>query len=239
MGMFDYVTVQVQSTPNSSGYDVALHVPAGTGLQLKTSETDPCTYDSTKPHVWPTPGIVYHRLGSTFALVRCSLGDGVTDLTFVGRIREGNNAYSVGSYAEVEDVPQSWHQADHSVTYYVLGTEGNRIRATSTTLADGMFPYSFTPKHVNEALTTSTAPYNNAAAAWTGVNAGVSLATSNSYTTAEVRIQGYYRPGSSLFGCRPGTIACVEHSVLVGHIRMNPLPKPCGLKANRSGEQNW
>ena len=171
-GMFDYVTVQVQSTQNSSGYDVALHVPAGTGLQLKTSETEPCTYGSTQPHVWPTPQLAYHPLGSRFALVRCSLGDGVTDLTFVGRVREGNNAYSVGSYAEVENVRQSWHQADHSVTYFVRGTHGEDIRATSTNKLTSMFPLPLPGDVVNKALyEDGVSPYDNAAAAWTGVNA--------------------------------------------------------------------
>ena len=211
--VFTYFTVQllvpqvVLDDVNSLDYKVSMNVPTGTGLQLKKSKRESCSYGSQSPAQWTW----LTNTNTKYYFVRCSLGDGATDLTLNAKVLRGGNEYPVGTYARVEKVPQSTHQKDNSVTYHVRGSSGKTITFVEDGQQEGMFPTP--PSDPNFKMPPSTpfidpAVYVKAAAVWHDLGAGVTVnkAAKNSF---EVEIRGYWGDNDKI--C-PQTVACVRAS---------------------------
>ena len=207
--LFTYFTVKlvvpdaVRNAASSAQYKVVMSAPAGTGLQAKKSRLESCSYGSQ-------PSAPWNRLNdpaAEFHLVRCSLGDGDTDMTLYATVARGGNEYNVGTYARVAKVPQSLHRADNSVTYHVRGTSGDTINDIETAEQEGMFLTP--PSDPDFKMPTSTALYDlavyaKAAAVWNGVGAGVTISRGTKKPFV-VEIRGYWIDDAKC----PQTIACV------------------------------
>ena len=189
--VFDHAEVRLAGATNAHGYEVAVHLPAGTGLQLKDSASEGCTYKPTwsPPHLWPTPALVYKPMRGSFYLVRCSIGDWATDLTLMGRLKEGNNTYSVGTYVRVEDLRHSRHQSDHTVKY-VLGTMPPTATPTRTPSAgsERHEPYHPTPTPIP--TPAFPAAIATAAATWDGLSNGTDVRFCKNDTCGSYNVDG-------------------------------------------------
>ena len=228
-GALDYATVGLEGTVRASEYQVAMHAASGTGFQVKKLPTESCPYvpgggdpkasSPSQPNLPPAPSAWQSLDNATFYLVRCTLGNSDADLTLLGRVSEDNATYSVGAYAEIKNVPPSWHQHDNKVTYFVIGTEGENIRATTTrnpVFVEGMFPEPTRGEGEPNELFTKGLPnvfaiYDTAAAAWQNLKGGVTLARSTISLNVDVKIRGYFAGGEVHPNCTAGSVACVLH----------------------------
>ena len=217
--VFTYFTVKlvvpdaVRNAASSAQYKVVMSAPAGTGLQAKKSQLESCSYGSQ-------PSAPWNRLDdpvAEFHLVRCSLGDGDTDLTVYATVTLGGSEYHVGTYARIQDVPQSLHQADNSITYHVRGTSGKTINIVETLQQEGMFP-GLVPGFKMPTTTAFIDPsvYAKAAAVWHDLGSGLTI-TKGAETSYEVAIRGYWNDKVSFDYC-PETVACVRGFFLGSHL---------------------
>ena len=190
-------------------YQFRVGIPSTTGFQLNT---EICMWPSVSPKSMLSSSTTalwsrWVRQNETFDLVRCGLGS-KTPIEVKVLIKFGNNGASSPLYSKRMTIKHAWHQDDKSVTYYVRGTVGNEIRATSTGSLVGMFPEPLAGEAINTVVTQSLSMYDHAAAPWHNVNAGVSIKRASDKSSAEVLIRGYYAPGTDAT-CDPDTIACV------------------------------
>ena len=244
-GVFTYVTANLEvpkalrNAPNSDDYLASIEAPPGTGLQVKSSKAQSCSYDSKSSTPWkwvsPTtsPSKSLTAASTEFYLVRCSLGNGASDLRLKGKVLWGaDNIYPVGTLAKIENVKQAYHQEDNNVTYRVRGSSGKTINFVENGQQEGMFPTP--PSDPNFKMPTSTpfidpSVYTKAAAVWHDLGAGVTVnkAAKNS---SEVEIRGYWKDDdknvprpSPAFGPEPRAI------------RMMASHRPCGSRTHRNG----
>ena len=201
--VFQHVTTTVRAAIHRpDGFQFRVNIPAGTGLQVNRKT---CDRSATST---PTPWSRWFEGNGSFPLVRCGIGSAPAPKIEVWVKLEQNGTRTLLRTTTMT-VPQSWHQADNNVTYYVLGTEGNKIRATSTLKYVGMFPVPDAGQAPSKLLTSSLSRYDNAAAAWAGVNSGATTTRVRSKASAEVLIRGYFNPATNEDRCG-GSIACVE-----------------------------
>ena len=195
--MFDYVTVKLKGDSKLySTYVGSFEATIGTGLQV-TLQGGSCKYPS--PMKTRLESKYLKPLTTEFHLVRCGLGTGMSTLTFIAQEYRGGKYYDLGTYAQVLNVKQSWHQADNAVTYYVKGTSKGtggakatiRVMDDPVTGEEGMFRYVANAEEPDTALFTIS-NYFNAAKVWSDVGAKATITSATSSSTAGVVIEGYW-----------------------------------------------
>ncbi len=209
--VFKYVTVKlgfddsIASDEKYKHYRVDMEAPPGTGLQVKVNDTESCNYGST--NVTTSSG--WEELGDELYLVRCSLGDGNTDLTFKAGLSYGGKVYALGEYARIENVKQSVHQKDDLMTFHVRGSysENNKtlIRSVKKNGLPGLFS---SPSATGQPLPPSLLEwitYSAAGAAWNEVEANIRIGSVDSTSPADIVIKAYW-DGEDL--CQ-GVSACI------------------------------
>ena len=215
-------TVDLDVTATGHTYEFAVDAPAGTGFRVGNGADSTCT--------WPRPvttTLVWQGPSDPFYLVRCGVGNGSTNLKIRARVVGERSIYSLGTYATVV-IPQSWHQADHSVKY-VLGTMPPTATPTPTpTPIIGPIPPTPIGTPTETPLPLFPAAIATAAAAW---NSGT--------------------PTPVLTFCREGTSGCDDSN----HVTINvvtPIPTPtpgssatpeasfpCGYDALACVQKGW
>ncbi len=215
--VFKYVTVKlgfddsIASDEKYKHYRVDMEAPPGTGLQVKVNDTESCNYGST--NVTTRSG--WEELDDELYLVRCSLGDGNTDLTFKAGLSYGGKVYAFGEYARIENVKQSVHQKDDLLTFHVRGTysENNKkqIRPIKKNGLPGLFS---SPSESGQPLPPDLlewSTYSAAGAAWDEVGADVDVGSVDSASPADIVIQAYWDPGPGGGDLCQGVSTCIRN----------------------------
>ena len=198
-------------------YRFQLRLPAITGFQPSANgQCDWSSTDSNLRSAWtPSASPVY--------LVRCGRGSTQSAAIEIwARDPTGQEARLDSRTVSGE----AWHVPDNTVSYFVRGTSGNTIKlfASGKDKTDGLFPPvprdGIVMQHFFKLFTT----YENAAAAWNGINAGVSLSRLSSNASPDVVVRGYWDPNPGQKGkdgkCRY-SIACMDMTGTYPHLGNN------------------
>lgn len=198
-------------------YRFQLRLPASTGFQPSANgQCDWSSTDSNLRSAWtPSASPVY--------LVRCGRGSTQSAAIEIwARDPTGQEAQLDSRTVSGE----AWHERDNVVSYFVRGTSGSTIKlfASSKDKTDGLFPPvprdGIVMQHFFKLFTT----YENAAAAWNGINAGVSLSRLSSNASPDVVVRGYWDPNPGQKGkdgqCR-NSIACMDMTGTYPHLGNN------------------
>lgn len=173
----------------------SLRLPARTGLQVGQA----CAWPAAGPTDTSTVSSPWVPLRWGFYLTSCAVGSDAAASAEIWIQTLGVQGASVRLTTLALATSQAWHEADHKVTYYVIGTDGSTIRGIEQGTNDGMFPSS-KPVHIaatympNEELLKPT-NFGQAAQTWSDVAAAnVVVTPATGDANADVLIVGYWDP---------------------------------------------
>lgn len=219
--IWDYAQATVSDSILRLGnYQFKVVIPASAGFQVDSTD---CTWPVAPPTAIWALSSPWVSQGGRFDLVRCGLGSGRPSRIEVW-FKLGDHGTPSLLHARDVIIPQSWHEHDERVDYYVMGA-GSNPNATHVTgvqmgTAEGMFP-SARPSHLAGRSPTYhlllLAHYDNAAGAWNDEQVGVTIRRVHSDASADVLIEGYWEPGKKNDKCG-GSVACVEVKGTYPHI---------------------
>ncbi len=174
----------------SSANQYKLVVSANTGFQINATTApngSKCNWQSP-----PSTDTEWVDLGTSFYLVRCKLGTGNADIVVKKILKSGTNR-TESTVRTLEDISQSWHHADHHVSYKItsplLGTRPSGAYQGYTTLSQR----------------ESDTGINNAASIWNHLDPldplwqgqTVPLTFDSVSASPDVTIQGYWNPADA------------------------------------------
>ena len=192
-------------------YWFQLRLPASTGFQ--PSSNGECTWPAAGPSDTTQLQTAWTPAAWTFFLVRCGFGSPSTaNIELWVRDAAGHEARLDSRTVS----GQAWHVQDNVLSYQVAGASGDSITAIASgpDALDGLFPPSSGVNSYDAAL-LELMNYENAAAVWNGLRAGVSVGrvATSAGAVSDVVIRGYWDPNPGKKGddgtCR-GSIACME-----------------------------
>ncbi len=202
----------------------SLRLPARTGLQASRT----CAWPAAGPTDTSTVSTSWVPLRWGFYLTRCAIGSNAAASAEVWIQTLGVQGASVRLSTFALATPQAWHEADHWVSYYVVGTDGDMVEGIQQGTTEGMFPATKPPgieagyKPNLELL--KLANYDQAAGVWTAVaSATVTVERASTSSNVNVLIVGYWDPAASdASGGSDGkcgeSIACIEISGSSSHL---------------------
>ena len=197
----------------SSANQYKLVVPANTGFQINATTApngSKCNWQSP-----PSAETEWVDLGTSFYLVRCKLGTGNADIVVKKRPKSGTNR-TESTVRTLEDISQSWHHADHHVSYKItsplLGTRPSGAYQGYTTLSQR----------------ESDTGINNAASIWNHLDPldplwqgqTVPLTFDSVSASPDVTIKGYWNPEGTQLPEKCGyddALACIRPGGVYPH----------------------
>ena len=192
-------------------YWFQLRLPASTGFQ--PSPYGACTWPAAGPSDTTQLKTAWTPAYRNVFLARCGFGSPSTANIELW-VRD-----SVGHEARLDSRTvsgQAWHVQDNVLSYQVAGASGDSITAIASgpDALDGLFPPP-TGARSYDGVLLALMNYENAAAVWNGLRAGVSVGrvATTAGAVSDVVIRGYWDPNPGQKGS-DGTcdesIACME-----------------------------
>ena len=196
----------------------SLRLPARTGLQVSKT----CAWPAAGPNDTSTVSSPWVPLRWGFYLTSCAVGSDAAASAEVWVQTLGVQGATVRLADMPLTAPQAWHEADHWVSFYVVGTNGDKVEGIQQGMTDGMFPATFPPgiepTYTPNPELTKLENYDQAAGVWTDLGSvTVTVKRADTSSNVNVLIVGYWDPAASdASGGNDGkcgtSIACIEIS---------------------------